>query len=753
MTAIILPEGKQSFTTSAGVPLVGGKLFTWDTGTSNPKLTWADAAQTAPNANPIILDGRGEAVIFWNGAYRVQLQDSTGAIIWTVDGISTQAAAAIASLIPSATNSFDIGSAAFTWRNLYLGPSGNPAVDALGNVGVWVQTPAEAAAVPPVVPAVTTYVPGDVRRLGAAGNGSIAGGTGTNDSAAFISANSVGYTVIASGQKIYRIGANVTLANLYIDYGTTLSIDSGVTLTITGQLECDSALPFAGPGVVRYTTFTRPGRLLNLLPDRAAGVPVRGGCQYHAYGDSYTGGTGVTVVTRFPALLASRWNATENNHGIGGRGITRANLEAYQTLPRYGSRAMLITLLAGFNDLHYGGSNPKTLVKLTSEAQAFLANAFLKTAVPADDASVTKTGAWTNATPGTWADKASQSLGGRAMFSGTNANKISWGFTGTNVVVGYMQGSNTTYTLSTFDVYIDGVFVESIAPNNTTDGNVGFPEVYENLTHAVLLYTNLGGGAHTIELRQTQAVNLLVVDYFGTLSSPGDCPSVLVGEIPHVNAAGYAGPESLRTKVIDDAGSAALRTAVSVFTALGYPVAWIPINDYYDYQANIQGDNDHPNVIGHQQIAAAFSAYTFASNYSLQPSCTFNKAATQAITTATLTALTYSSATDDFFGFRDAVNTSRIYAPFTGTMRLQGTISWAANATGVRDANVYLNGTGVSSGYLHGLGGFAGIDNGFPFCVDIPVVAGDYAEIKVSQNSGGNLNIQTNTRVSAMMIR
>lgn len=91
----ILPEGKQSFTNSAGAPLAGGKLYTYDAGTSTPRPTYQDAAGTTPNANPVIMDARGEALIFWSGAYKVTLKDASDATIWTVDNIvSTDAAAA-----------------------------------------------------------------------------------------------------------------------------------------------------------------------------------------------------------------------------------------------------------------------------------------------------------------------------------------------------------------------------------------------------------------------------------------------------------------------------------------------------------------------------------------------------------------------------------------------------------------------------------------------------------------------------------
>lgn len=86
--ATLLPEGKQSFTDGAGKPLVGGKLYTYDAGTSTPRPTYADAAGTIANTNPVVLDARGEATVFWQGAYKAVLKDASGVTVWTVDGVT-----------------------------------------------------------------------------------------------------------------------------------------------------------------------------------------------------------------------------------------------------------------------------------------------------------------------------------------------------------------------------------------------------------------------------------------------------------------------------------------------------------------------------------------------------------------------------------------------------------------------------------------------------------------------------------------
>src|SRR5437667_2306185 len=100
MPAVLLPNGKQAFVTPTGVPAVGYKVATFAAGTVNPQTTWADALKVGANPNPIILDARGEAAIFWDGAYKVQLQDPTGTPVWTIDNVNT-AISPSASQIPT----------------------------------------------------------------------------------------------------------------------------------------------------------------------------------------------------------------------------------------------------------------------------------------------------------------------------------------------------------------------------------------------------------------------------------------------------------------------------------------------------------------------------------------------------------------------------------------------------------------------------------------------------------------------------
>ncbi len=86
---------KVQFLDSNGDPLSGGKLYTYEPGTTTNKASYpsiADAkAGTNANANPIILDSRGEANVALAGNTKLKLDDSSDNNIWTVDNVNGDA--------------------------------------------------------------------------------------------------------------------------------------------------------------------------------------------------------------------------------------------------------------------------------------------------------------------------------------------------------------------------------------------------------------------------------------------------------------------------------------------------------------------------------------------------------------------------------------------------------------------------------------------------------------------------------------
>jgi len=76
---------------NSGSPLVGGLLYTYAVGGTTKKATYpthADAiAGSNANDNPVVLDGRGEAVVWGLGTYKFVLQDADATSQWTFDNI------------------------------------------------------------------------------------------------------------------------------------------------------------------------------------------------------------------------------------------------------------------------------------------------------------------------------------------------------------------------------------------------------------------------------------------------------------------------------------------------------------------------------------------------------------------------------------------------------------------------------------------------------------------------------------------
>ncbi len=68
-----------------GLPLAGGSAYFYEAGTETPKDVFTDSAGATAHASPVVLDARGEAVIYGSGAYKVVTKDASGTTIRTVD--------------------------------------------------------------------------------------------------------------------------------------------------------------------------------------------------------------------------------------------------------------------------------------------------------------------------------------------------------------------------------------------------------------------------------------------------------------------------------------------------------------------------------------------------------------------------------------------------------------------------------------------------------------------------------------------
>jgi Pectate lyase superfamily protein len=104
MPTYISPQPKLQFLDNNGVPLSGGKVYTYAAGTTTPLTTYTDFTGNTANSNPVILDSRGECSI-WLGtsSYKFKLTTSTDVEVWTVDNISVLTSSANITYVESGT--------------------------------------------------------------------------------------------------------------------------------------------------------------------------------------------------------------------------------------------------------------------------------------------------------------------------------------------------------------------------------------------------------------------------------------------------------------------------------------------------------------------------------------------------------------------------------------------------------------------------------------------------------------------------
>lgn len=82
------PVIRQRFYDANGDPLSGGKLYTYQAGTTTPKATYSDPDCETPNSNPVELDANGYADVWIaSGAYKFRLDDADDVTLWTKDDI------------------------------------------------------------------------------------------------------------------------------------------------------------------------------------------------------------------------------------------------------------------------------------------------------------------------------------------------------------------------------------------------------------------------------------------------------------------------------------------------------------------------------------------------------------------------------------------------------------------------------------------------------------------------------------------
>ena len=229
--AVLTPTPKMQFESAAGVPLSGGKVYTYAAGTTTPQATFTDYTGATPNANPIILNSRGEAAI-WLGAasYKFKLTDANDVEIWTVDYISAPTSGVSPVLSGNVVIDSDTPGPALKITQTGTGPvlrvqdSADPdatpfIIDNAGNVGVGTATPSAQLETTGAAKFASATI---TTPLGVA-----SGGTGL----ATLTANNV---VLGNGASAPTFVAPGTAGNLLTSNGTTWQ-STAATVEIPSQ--------------------------------------------------------------------------------------------------------------------------------------------------------------------------------------------------------------------------------------------------------------------------------------------------------------------------------------------------------------------------------------------------------------------------------------------------------------------------------------------------------------------------------------
>lgn len=109
--ARLSPQGKFRALDSNGDPLSGGKLYTYEAGTSTPKDTYTSEDESVANANPVILDANGYADVWLaSGSYKFVLTDSADVTQWTIDDVSSGVAEGYLSTVVSQSTNLNVTS-------------------------------------------------------------------------------------------------------------------------------------------------------------------------------------------------------------------------------------------------------------------------------------------------------------------------------------------------------------------------------------------------------------------------------------------------------------------------------------------------------------------------------------------------------------------------------------------------------------------------------------------------------------------
>lgn len=166
----------------------------------------------------------------------------------------------------------------------------------------------------------------------------------------------------------------------------------------------------------------------------------------------------------------------------------------------------------------------------------------------------------------------------------------------------------------------------------------------------------------------------------------------------------------------------------------------------------VNSDIDSAAAIGVSKLAAGTERYHLqtisgTSAWGNTPACRVRHSVDQAITHNTVTALAFNTEEFDNATLHDtATNNSRITTPIAGIWLFYTTVWFAANATGTRQLKISRQ--GVSDIGFNWVTAVSGQPTAMLALATFVMTAGDWADVRVWQDSGSSINILGNLTYS-----
>lgn len=249
--ATIAPQPKLQFFDANGDPLVGGKLYSYIAGTTTPQATFTDQSGSTTNTNPVILDSRGEASVWFGaGTYKLALKTAADVDVWTVDNIGSEVSVA------------DLATGIQTWLGTPTSANLRAAmVDETGTGAlVFANTP---TLVTPAVDVITEATPA----VGVTIDGVLLKDNDVSaqdvTGSATVNAPVVNATGTSSSAGVVRLYEDTDTGTNYVELRAPAAVTSNRVLTLPDSVGgAGQALTSNGSGVLTFASIPAAGTML-----------------------------------------------------------------------------------------------------------------------------------------------------------------------------------------------------------------------------------------------------------------------------------------------------------------------------------------------------------------------------------------------------------------------------------------------------------------------------------------------------------